>query len=497
MLHCAAHCAAQIAVCVLAAACGFADLRPIEIATYPARADVVLPDVYQEVAVRFNTPVKRIETQNMVKVSWFEGFVEGDCRWDGTTVWFKPQSPWLPGTRYVLQLAGTVAACDGREEQVDIAVPFYVLTTVPAPYIRAFSPADGESVHPADGTIRLEFSAAMNRASVEEHFSLDHEVKPVFLWEGDAVLQVHVKETYTPFAVYTWALSKKAVSAAGVPMARAESGRFVVNGDTEIPYVEYVYTARRGAADGGYALSDVGLLRETGLAKGCGIGVRFSKSMNAEKVRGAVSVQPPLSGRLEQIAGNGFVYIPEKDPEPECSYRLTVGAEAACAAGIKMREEYSETFVSAIPYLAVREIVFSSGSGGAGSGGEKTLSGAEVADGALVRIAAAAQRDFTVRVRWSEWWTEAAQSSAVRGITLAPFFPGTLEPLVVTSVKWTSASDVMFSWQGVAALSESEAAAGRQKFYKLLIPGGGQGLQNGEGSYLKTSLALYIEVVNK
>jgi hypothetical protein len=147
--------------------------------------------------------------------------------------------------------------------------------------------------------------------------------------------------------------------------------------------------------------------------------------------------------------------------------------------------------VSAIPYLDVRQIEFTSG------GDTRVLSGAEAVDGALVRIAAAAQLDFTVRVRWSECWAEAAQSSAVRGVTLTPFFPGSLEPLVLTSVKWTSGSDIAWSWQGVAALSESEAAAGRQKFYRLQIPGGERGLQNGKGSYMKSSRTLYLEIVRR
>ncbi|MDR2490098.1 MAG: hypothetical protein LBD20_01700, partial [Spirochaetaceae bacterium] len=466
--------------------CGFIDFRPVEVDIFPA-AGTVLPEAGDEVSARFNTAVRRLETEAMFKVSGHDGFVEGDFRWEGSALFFKPVRGWLPGTRYVVSLSGTVYAEDGREEQVDFSVPFYAGNTATAPYLHAFSPQNGEVVAPDSGVIRLEFSAAMNRQSVEENFSLDGGLKLEFVWIDDSILEIHTNDKYTAFGTYTWNLAAKSVSLEGVPLAKKESGSFVTNGDVNIPYIEYVYTALRGGNS--YGLSSLGLLSEVGLPNDCGIGIVFSRDMDAAAVRSAIAIQPPIAGRLEHITGRIFVYLPEKQPEPECAYMLTISRDAASTTGLKMLQPKTVVFHSAIPYLRVSCLDLSSGSN------VLNLPEASMTNGGIVQMRVSPQLNFIVVVHWSEYWTQEAKSAALRGITLEPVFPGGLPPLALISARWTTDNTLELKWQGVDTVSDVEAAAGRQKFYKITINGGEGGLQNCEGSYIKESIFMYIEVI--
>ena len=76
-------------------------------------------------------------------------------------------------------------------------------------------------------------------------------------------------------------------------------------------------------------------------------------------------------------------------------------------------------------------------------------------------------------------------------ISLNPYFPGTLDSTALRSITWLHSDDLLtMEWERLKAGSADEA-----HFYRLLIPGGKGGINNGGGMYFKEAQVLYLEAV--
>ncbi|MDR0550758.1 MAG: hypothetical protein LBG72_01935 [Spirochaetaceae bacterium] len=467
--------------------CGLIDYRPVEITTSPDKPDVILDNDTPEIYIKFNTPVNRIDAENILKITGGGAAVEGDVRWEENTLYWTPAAPLSPGIRYMLLFSGTVNALDGRDERVDITVPFFVLNSQKAPYLAAFSPEDGALTdnHGPEVKLRLVFSEEMNRKSVEENTSIDGQKNLVFTWIDNNTVDVYSKDTYTAFALYKWQVSEKARSIFGVPLAKKTGASFIVGKDTTPPRVKYVYAAKLYEVNPGeYKWQDMGLLSQTGLAKDCAVGIRFTKNMEGAAARNSIRFSPSLPGRAEQISGNTYIYIPDKQPEPEAAYTITVSRDAVCTSGIKLPEDYTSQFCVSIPYLSMLSLELRSGAS------ETVISQDDIQNGAAYQIAARAGMDFQIVINWSEMWTEGAKINAAASVNLQPVFPAGLASVSLVRAKWRTQDKLELIWSGMES-----AAPGTQKFYKLSVSGGGSGIANGAGSYLKDTMVFYIEVI--
>jgi len=82
------------------------------------------------------------------------------------------------------------------------------------------------------------------------------------------------------------------------------------------------------------------------------------------------------------------------------------------------------------------------------------------------------------------------KQNTARKITLSPFFPITLVPVALQYVDWLPNDRLYMCWEGLKA-GNSEIP----HYYKLTIPGGRNGINNGMGMYLKEDITIYLEAV--
>jgi len=168
--------------------CGFMDLRPIGISIFPGEPDTVLPGEYSQVILNFDTEMDRVKTGQILEITYHGGIVEGDLSWEGNRLVFVPVPGWLSGTRYSLNLKGSVYSLDGRELRLDQSVPFYAISQSPAPYLESFFPPDSTSISAEqDGKtiLSLRFSQAMDRLSTETSLTLEGLSEKIFSWDDD------------------------------------------------------------------------------------------------------------------------------------------------------------------------------------------------------------------------------------------------------------------------------------------------------------------------
>jgi hypothetical protein len=441
--------------------------------------NAVLPSAYSPVIVAFGAVMERTGAVELLRVSWSGGPVQGDVSWNGNSLVFVPAAGWTTGVRYELVLSGSAWALDGRELRVEKYLPFYAVSASGPPLVESFVPLDGASVgtSPGETQIRIRFSRTMDRLSTETAFTFEGAGKMSYTWEnGDTLLAVQSEKNLAPWTVYRWSLDEGALGKDGVPLGKKTAGHFVTDGDREIPRVTAVFPMLRS---GGTWLPSGGAI-ETDLGPGQGIGINFNKPMG-EKVLRLLYFDPSLPGRAEFLSPSSLVFIPDRDPEPETAYTLTLGADAEDTGGMKMGDAFTLVFTADIPFLRVLSFaadgvpVFETG------GAEPAVIRAPVdsAGGGALRFTLHFSLSFT---------TEAKKETVFR-ISLDPFFPGILPPVHLRYAKWLSDDRLRMEWEGL------EAGTAQAHYYRLTLPGGKGGINNGQGMYPAGDETLYVEAV--
>jgi hypothetical protein len=381
-------------------------------------------------------------------------------------------------------LSGSAYALDGREIKIEKYLPFYALTTAGPPLVESFVPPDGAStgVGPDETQLVLRFSRAMDRLSTETAFVFEGTGKKIYIWEeNDTLLRVKSEGSLAPWTVYRWSLGEGALSREGVPLGKKTGGHFITDSDRRVPCVSGVYPMLQS---GGRWLPTGGSI-ENDLGPGQGIGIDFNKAMNEEILR-SLRFDPSLPGRAEFLSPSALVYIPDRNPEPETAYTLTIGADAEDSGGIKMGNDFTVHFTADIPFLkalsfaaADETSVFGTGPGGIGAESSVVQVPLDIAGGNVLR--------FTLR--FSLPFDTKTKRDAVFRISLEPFFPGNLMPVSLRFAEWLSDDMLRMEWEGL------EAASGEAHYYRLTIPGGKGGITSGEGMYLAKDITLYLEAV--
>jgi hypothetical protein len=445
--------------------------------------NAVLPSAYSPVVVNFGAVMERAGAVELLRITRSGGSVEGDISWNGISLLFVPAAGWTAGVRYELVLSGSAWAVDGRELRVEKYLPFYAVSASGPPLVESFVPPDGASVgtSPGETRIGIRFSRAMDRLSTEMAFTFEGAGKLSYAWEdGDTLLTVQSEKNLEPWTVYRWSLGEGALGKDGVPLGKKSGGHFVTDSDRIVPRVTAVFPMLRS---GGIWLPSGGTI-ENDLGPGQGIGIDFNKPMS-EKVLLSMRIDPSLSGRAEFRSPSSLVFIPDRNPEPETVYTLTVGSDAEDTGGMKMGNDFTLVFTPDIPFLRMLSFaadgapVLEAGPGGTGTEPLVVQSPVDSAGGGVLR--------FTLRFSLS-FTTEAKKETAFR-ISLDPFFPGILLPVNLRFAEWLSDDRLRMEWEGL------EAGVDEAHYYRLVIPGGKGGIDNGQGIYLAEDGMLYVEAV--
>jgi hypothetical protein len=218
---------------------------------------------------------------------------------------------------------------------------------------------------------------------------------------------------------------------------------------------------------------------ETRLAPGQGIAVEFNKLMGDNVLR-SVRFEPSLTGRTELLSEKSIVYIFTKDPEPETTYTMIVSADTKDSEGLKTGVDYKINFTPDIPFLNVlsffKNSVF------------------EINDTSLNTALPVSVKQATGELFFSIGFSlpfsmEEKQNTALK-ITLVPFFPRTLAPVALKYVNWPSDDSLSMCWESLKAGDDETP-----HYYKLTIPGGRSGINNGRGMYMKEDIVIYLEAI--
>jgi hypothetical protein len=370
------------------------------------------------------------------------------------------------------------------------AIPFFAVTPASVPYLQCVSPEDGASTAafiPGERVLEFSFSLPMDRRAAETAFTFDGSGLWYAEWlDDDRVLRIRCEKPLSPWTVYRWSFSEGALSREGAPLAAGVSGSFITDDDRVRPEPLKIIPLLKGEEEKPGIWKSwipVGLDFENGLGPGQGIGIEFNKPMDGESLRRSLSFNPSLPGRTEDLSPVSAVFVPDRDPDPGIVYTMTISGDVLDSRGLKMGDDHVLFFKADIPFLSIASINIEGEEGideiETPAGGGSSPAFVDIPGGGVLR--------FTVV--FSLGFTPEAQGSETFRISLEPFFPASLPPVSLRFVRWLSSDRVRMEWEGLEAGTEEEP-----HYYRLSLPGGRNGINNGHGSYPEENFYFYFEV---
>jgi len=470
--------AALLLCAIFQISCGFIDLRQIRYSVEPDSDDSLLSDSYSPVIVRFDTEMEKSDAQRILQVTSDMGVIKGDIFLNKNDLYFVPVPGWTAGIRYTASLTGTIRSVDGRELRLNHFVSFYAVNKNEPPLLEWHYPAEGASVGTGNLFLEFHFSRSMDRLTSESALTIEGIGNKTFEWsDNDKTFKVYGDKTPAPWVTYHWNLKDSAKGADGVLLPKTYSGYFTTNLDQILPQVTGVFPVL--FSDGRWYPTGADI--NTGLMSGQGIAVEFNKPMGENALR-SVRFEPALTGRTELLSEKSIVYIFTKDPEPETTYTLIISGETKDSEGLKTGADYRINFTPDIPFLDVLSFSVSSDSTAENLSSNMILP---------IKINPATG-EFSFSVKFSCIFTTEEKLNTAQKIMLTSFFPRSLSPTALQYVSWFSEDSIFMRWEGLSA-GNTQAP----NYYKLLIPGGKNGVNSGTGMFMKEDLIIYLEASNE
>ena len=215
---------------------------------------------------------------------------------------------------------------------------------VDTPEITGKSPT-GTNV-PVTARITLNFSEAMDNASVESAFSTSPNMTGSFSWSGNNM-------TFTPDSnlaystTYNVTVGTGARNLATITMSAPYEWNFTTMDQDLIPPTVVVNSNSPTGTD---------------VYIGSVINVTFSEAMNQSSVQSAFQIDPSITGTISWN-GNTMTFTPLLDLAYNRTYNITVGTGAMDMAGNNMATPYKWNFTTMVPDLTAPEVIGNSPTG--------------------------------------------------------------------------------------------------------------------------------------
>ena len=275
----------------------------------PSSGQVDIP-MREVIIVEFNSCMDRALTEAAFSV---DPPVDGTLYWysGGAGFYFVPVRPMAGEKTYTVRVGAGARSCNGEF----LAEP-YESSFRTEPVSVEIWPESGSDIHPSYVSIQLTFNTDMDRASVEESFSMEPEVSGSFEWRGDDAVDFHRGQNLMTGADYTVMITTGAKDRYGTSLGRTCSSWY-----RTWPLEIDLYLPRDG---------------ESYVSRESSVRVDFNTTMNKQSLESAFSITPDHPGHLEWMDDNWFYFRPEASYLPETWYTVRVDTTAADLGGGKL-----------------------------------------------------------------------------------------------------------------------------------------------------------------
>lgn len=410
----------------------------------------------QEIRLDFSHKPDRDHLAQRLQLLAGRQTVSAVSRWEGRTLFLRPEVSWQKGREYTLNLEGSIRMDDGRTYQAR----FY------RRFIYGEEGMDFEllSWTADEDALTFLFGKPVSITSFNDKFSLlPFEERTVDFSPDGKTVTITPKNGWGINRVYTWVI-RDVLAADGYIMRKDHTGTFSGGADLAIPELETlcpvsfepdnVFWHTHSNPDGE-------------LREGQVLGFIFSKPMNPDSVKGGVSFYPSLKGHFLVQDERRFLFVPEESYQIDQRYRITLSGTIQDESGIQLHEELRFFFTTANEYLKILNIFFD---------GNAMTPGDTLRD----YLFNPSEKLITT-VEFSAEIPGENRKAAADSVSLTALFPATASNPSLLSAGWNPGGSALnLTWQGFTF-----STADVDNYYTLKITGGGRGAVNAAGEYLK------------
>ena len=250
--------------------------------------------------------------------------IEGYFHWieneDNSTVYFNPNTQYMPYTTYIFSLNTKAKTIYGDTLSFGISSSFI---TEPVK-VEFYTPDDGATFVIPSVSIYIRFNTAMNRASVESSFDISPSVIGNFFWHNNESFNFIPNVLLATNTQFITTISTNARDINGTGIGEPFSLSF-----TTEP-LKITYTNPSNGA--------------TFINTNTTIGLNFNTNMDQTATENAFSIEPSVNGNFVWIDLTKFTYYPEINLTPDIWYTVMIDTSCKDSYGKKLPANYSFSF---------------------------------------------------------------------------------------------------------------------------------------------------------
>lgn len=461
-----------------ASGCSLISLKKLDIACSPSEKDELVP-AGERLWVRFPFLPDTAAAEKLFTVQGGPSLISFDYEWAEETLYLKPVPELMPGVRYVFSYEGIVASRGRKGLNVSISgeIPFFYGSSIGPPSLIKFSP-DGDA--DTEEPLIMRFDRAMDPESIAASFSISPLTEYSFsLSESDTVLSIRPENGWVPKTFYTWELGKGALDAKGVPIQRDIKGSFRVQKDISKPKLIQWGPVRLIGSD---------YYPQPGFYEGDDLLLQFSEPVDRGALESAFSIDPDIGGDLIHSDRGVYIFRPEKPFAMGQTYYVTVGKELTDREGNFITDDIRFNFTTSVPVQEVREIRC------IGSLLVTLQDDVFNTDQSSIITFNGPGPSYTqiIEIDFAEPYGEGERDRITNSISLYAYFPDSvISPYLEQAVWIGGGSTVRLLYSGF--YKSSPPGSPEKKIYKLAVAGGEGNSRNGNGSYLKEDVVVFLE----
>jgi hypothetical protein len=459
------------AICLLG--CGLISIQSLSLVPYPGTKDQVISST-DALSIGFSIPPDHAAAERLFRVSTPAGAASGDLSWDGDKLIFSPSPPLPRGQRLVLSLSGSLDMADGLSFTVAVLVPFFVHTDAAQPRLLDHRPVDGEVVG-VTGALVLTFSDCMDPASLEDGFTLNPSGEFDISWDATGKIATIAPRTqWSALGFYQWEVGNAVAGANGAVISNTARGSFLAQEDAAAPQLS---GAPQPAALAGGAFLPLGGTLDDLRVDDCML-FSFSEDVTLQSLQSALSLEPSIRGHLARVSAGVFAFVPEQRYAVNTPYHLRISTDLTDLAGTRMAAEYQLWFTPAIPVQRVLSVT---------PGADPPASLFNSTTPLDVALPPIPGDELAFAIAFEQPMDAASRVRTPGQISLEGFFPGSLLDPSLKSAVWTNDATLVLVFAGLQASSPPVL-----NHYRLMLPGGPDGLVNAEGAELEDDVWLLM-----
>jgi parallel beta-helix repeat protein len=286
--------------------------------SYSPRGINVLFD--SKIEIVFSKPMNKASVKQGLKIN---PAIEGNIFWenDQQTIIFQPENDLLENTTYNVTLVNPILDLEGG---MLVRTFSWEFRTIELPRIIQYFP-QGDFVN-TDTVILIIFNRDMNKTSVQEAFSIDHDINGTFSWINDKKFAFEPDSKLPELTTYEITIDYLAQDLIGNIIGEDFSWSFRT-GDFTVPDII------------SYSPTDDGVAVDTQVS------IVFSEPMNKSRVENNLIITPDIDGEF-QWRGNTLVFLPDKNLKYDTKYTITLSSDAADKWGNPLANDLSWEFVT-------------------------------------------------------------------------------------------------------------------------------------------------------